>query len=104
MIVYEVNLEVDAAVVGEFRIWLDGHVAQILALPGFTDAALFEVREPAPAPHRHALCVQYRLRDPAALESYLRDHAPRLRADGATRFPGKFTATRRVMLETGGPA
>lgn len=98
MIVYEVNIDVDNAVAGEFRTWLDAHVAEIVALPGFTGALMFEVREPAPAAQRLAFCVQYRLLDAAALESYLREHAPRLRGDGIARFPGRFTATRRIMI------
>ena len=35
-----------------------------------------------PHPGRASLCVQYRLVDQAALDVYLRDHAPRLRAEG----------------------
>jgi hypothetical protein len=31
--------------------------------------------------------VRYIFRDRAALERYIKDHAPRLRAEGATRFP-----------------
>ncbi len=101
MIVYEVNIEVDVAVLDEYRTWLDAHVAEIVALTGFVGATLLDVREPAPASHRHALCVQYRLHDAAALESYLREHAPRLRAEGTARFSGRFTATRRVLVEAG---
>jgi hypothetical protein len=43
--------------------------------------------------------VQYRLIDAAALEAYLRDHAPRLRADGVARFGERFRAQRRVLRE-----
>lgn len=96
-VVYEVNLDIDAAVIADYRAWLDVHIAQILALPGFTGAQLFEIAEPAPAAGRVALCVQYTLRDAAALEAYLREHAQRMRADGQARFGGSFTATRRIL-------
>lgn len=96
-VIYEVNLDIDASIATEYRIWLREHVAEICALPGFTGAQQFEVLDPVAAEDRVPLCVQYTLTDTAALDSYLRDHAPRLRADGMARFGGKFTATRRVL-------
>ena len=97
MIVYEVNLAVDAAIAGEYHGWLRAHMREIVALRGFVSAELFAVREPIPGPDQRAWCVQYRLRDETALADYLRDHAPRLRADGLARFGGRFTATRRIL-------
>ncbi|MBU8976938.1 MULTISPECIES: DUF4286 family protein [unclassified Lysobacter] len=96
-VVYEVNLDVEVAIAGEFRAWLDAHVREILALPGFLGVRVCEVRDPPPADDRLHLCVQYTLRDAAALDAYLRDHAPRMRAQGLARFDGHFTAQRRVM-------
>jgi len=97
VIVYEVNLFVRAAIAAEYRQWLDAHVREIVALPGFLGAEVFERREPAPAEGELALCTQYRLRDAAALDDYLREHAPRLRADGIARFGDGFRAERRVL-------
>ena len=96
-VVYEVNLFVQRAVEAPFRAWLDAHVREIVALPGFTGARVFE-REDPPAPDGElVLCTQYALRDAAALEAYLHEHAPRLRADGMARFGGQFRAERRVL-------
>ena len=95
--VYEVNLDVEAAAIDAFRDWLHAHVAEICALEGFLGAQVFDVVDPEPAAGRVALCVQYRLRDADALTRYLGDHAPRMRADGLARFGGRFEATRRVM-------
>jgi quinol monooxygenase YgiN len=97
MIVYEVNIEVDAGVADAYRDWLRGHVAQMLALPGFTGAEVFEVVVAPPDPRQQSLCVHYRLRDQAALDEYLREHAPRMRADGVARFGDRFRASRRVL-------
>lgn len=97
MIIYEVNLDVEAAIAEEYRAWLAEHIAHMLELPGFTGAASFEVTDPAPAPDRIVFCVQYHMRDQAALDAYLRDHATRMRADGATRFGERFRASRRVL-------
>lgn len=98
-IVYEVNVDLDAAIGRDYRAWLDAHVREILALPGFTAARILEVVEPQPDSGRVVLCVQYALRDAAALDAYLRDHAPRLRGDGVARFGERFRATRRVLRD-----
>jgi hypothetical protein len=96
-VVYEVNLDLDAAIRGEYLRWLAGHVAEICALPGFLDARILEVTDPPPAPGRASLSVQYRLTGPQALGIYLAEHAPRLRAEGIARFGDRFAASRRVL-------
>jgi len=96
-VVYEVNLDLDAGIEADYRAWLRGHVTEILALPGFIEAQVFDVLDPAPATGRIALCVQYRLRDEAALQDYFDQHAGRLRGDGVARFGGRFNASRRVL-------
>lgn len=100
-VVYEVNLEVEAGVAGDYREWLDAHVAAILALPGFTGARILDVLEPPPPAGWIGLCVQYVLRDQAALDAYLREHAEAMRADGQARFGGRFRAGRRVLRVAG---
>jgi quinol monooxygenase YgiN len=97
VIVYEVNLFVQRAIEADFRAWLDPHVREILALPGFVGAEVFERLEPAADVDELVLCTQYRLRDQAALADYLREHAARLRADGIARFGDRFRAERRVL-------
>lgn len=97
MIVYEVNLDVDAEIAEAYLQWLDAHMRDIVRLPGFTGAELFECVDPEPSAARRAICVQYRLLDAAALQRYLREHAPRMRADGEARFGGRFRAQRRVL-------
>lgn len=95
-VVYEVSLDVEAGIAAEYRAWLASHVAQMLELPGFESAQVFDVHEPVDA-GRVAWCVHYRLRDVAALEAYLRDHAARMRAEGAARFGERFRARRRIL-------
>jgi hypothetical protein len=97
MIVYEVNLDVRADVYADYRAWLAAHVGEILALPGFVSAEVFDVRDPAPADGRRALTVCYRIADAASLDRYFAEHAPRMREDGKRRFGDAFTATRRVL-------
>ncbi len=97
-VVYEVNLDVDGSIEGQYRAWLRVHVEEMLALPGFIDAHVFDVVDPAPAEGRITICTHYRLSDIAALQAYFERHAPRLRADGLARFGGRFAASRRVLL------
>ena len=99
-VIYEVNIEIDASAYDDYRIWLHDHIAEILALPGFTGAKMFDVMEPLPSAGRIGLCVQYALKDRTSLDDYLRDHAPRLRADGLARFGDRFQASRRVLCGT----
>ena len=96
-VIYEVNLLVRRAIEREYREWLAAHVQEILALPGFVRAEVFEVVEPAPAADEFALCTRYHLQDETALQDYFREHAPRLRADGLAQFGDNFRAERRVL-------
>ena len=96
-VIYAVSLDVDAAVIDDYLAWLQAHMRQIVALPGFTGAQLLRQDEPPAAEGRVCLQVQYTLRDGHALSDYLRDHAPRMRADGEARFGGRFRASRQVL-------
>jgi quinol monooxygenase YgiN len=97
MIVYEVTLDVDPAIADDYRRWLAAHVAEMLALPGFVDARIFEVLQPAPPDGRVGFCVHYRLHDEAALDRYLAEHADAMREAGRQRFGERFSASRRVL-------
>lgn len=98
MIVYEVNLWVEAESAPAFRAWLGTHVGEMLGLPGFLAAEIFRVESTRANEAEHGWTVHYRLRDRAALEAYLAEHAPRMRADGLARFGGRFRAERRILL------
>ena len=97
-VIYEVELEVDRIIEAEYRAWLDAHIAEVLALPGFVAARRFERQEPPATAGRFVICVHYELPDRAALDAYLNHHAARLRADGLARFGGRFEARRRILL------
>lgn len=97
MIIYEVNLFVKRDIEAAFRTWLDAHVREIIALPGFTGASVLERIEPPGETDEFVVCTQYRLTDATALETYLREHAPRMRGEGVARFGDSFRAERRVL-------
>ena len=80
-VIYEVNLEADAAIEAAFDTWLRDHIADMLQLPGFRAAEILGDRS-APS-GRIRRTVQYRLAYQASLDTYLAVHAPRMRARGA---------------------
>ncbi len=94
-VIYEVSVHVPAALAESYLAWLREHIGQMLALPGFEEAALEAICDDPPA--QRGWCVRYRLRDRQALEDYLREHAPRMRADGVARFGDALRAQRRIL-------
>jgi hypothetical protein len=94
-IIYEVNLEADAAIEAAFDTWLRDHIADMLQLPGFRAAEILGDRS-APS-GRIRRTVQYRLADQASLDTYLAVHAPRMRARGAELFGDRYAADRRIL-------
>jgi quinol monooxygenase YgiN len=97
MIVYAVELEMESALRDEYLAWLREHVAEMMTLPGFLGAEILERREPAPAPGCWVVAAHYRLRDRAACDRYLAEHAPRMRAAGLARFGDRVRAARQVL-------
>ena len=97
-VVYEVSLRVQVAIAAAYLDWLRIHVRHMLGLPGFLGATLYAI-DPGTLADDDCLgwCVHYRLRDRAALDSYLREHAPRLRAEGLARFGTRFSGERRIL-------
>jgi hypothetical protein len=96
-VIYEVNIDVDAEAEAELLAWLPPHIDQLLALDGFIGAEAWAVEDDANATARRRHCVHYLLDSRDALEAYFRDHAERLRGDGA-RFAGRMTISRRILL------
>lgn len=99
-VIYEVAIEADAVIADDYRAWLDAHVRAMCALPGFAGARINEVIDPPPTAGTVSFCVQYRLLDQAALERYLKEYAPRMRAEGVERFGQQIRTSRRVLQET----
>jgi hypothetical protein len=97
MIVYVVELEMDAALRDEYLAWLDEHVRDMLALPGFTGAEILVRSEPPPPPGHFIVQAHYRLRDRASWDGYLAPHAPRMRQAGLARFGQRLRASRAIL-------
>lgn len=96
-VVYEVELEAEAAIEGPFDTWLRDHIADVLQLPGFLSAEV--LAETTPVAGRVRRTVQYRLQDQAALDGYLRDHASRMHASGVARFGAQASERPRALAQ-----
>lgn len=97
MIIYAVELEMPATLRDAYLAWLDGHVAAMLALPGFRDAEILIRTDPPPAAGRFLVAAHYRLRDRAVLDAYFTQHAEAMRAAGIARFGDQVHASRQVL-------
>lgn len=97
MVLYEVTVEVESGIALEYRAWLAEHVRELLALPGFLSAEIFDLEAETEPGGSETLVVCYRLASHVALSDYLREHAPRLRAQGVARFGERFRARRRIL-------
>lgn len=98
-VVYEVSLEVDPAIIGQFDTWLTTHVQAMLRLPGFREARILPESEqmPQPASGWQTRVVQYTVASQADLDAYFDAHASRMRAEGIERFGDRFRASRRIL-------
>ncbi len=97
-LVYEVTLDISVDAAPEFDRWLADHVREMLALPGFTDARILSPGDPeggSAATTRRV--VQYSMASREALDRYVAEHAPRMRADGVQRFGDRLKTSRRVL-------
>lgn len=99
MIIYEVTIRIDQELAEAYRAWLGDHVRELLTLPGFLSAEVF-VREPdcaEQAERPQELVVAYRLESRQALERYLAEQAPAMRAKADEFFAGRYRIERRVL-------
>lgn len=97
MTIYEVSIQIDAECAADYRAWLAGHVRELLALPGFASAQVFEIEADEPEPAHCGLVVQYLLENHLALQRYLREQAPAMRAKADEHFAGRYQISRRVL-------
>ena len=95
MILYEVTVDVQPVISGEYFGWLLVHIDEMEAFEGFGKARLY--RDSAAAASVVRWVIVYPVATQADLESYFRLHAPRMREDGLTRFGDQFTASRRIL-------
>lgn len=96
MIIYEVNLNIDAQIDAEFNAWLNQHVRDMLKFSGFLKASILKEEIPQGS-NQIKLSVQYQIENRAALEAYLMESAVNMREKGIQRFKNQFSASRHIF-------
>ena len=86
---YEVIVVVREDLIDAWEEYLPGHVADVLATGCFEFG---DIERAGPGQYR----CRYRVASSELLDRYLREHAPRLRADATGRFP-EGVETARVV-------
>lgn len=94
---YEVHATcADAATADEWLRWMcDRHIADVVAAGAISGRVLRIDGSP------HAFVAQYEFASRAALDAYLANHAPRLRAQGLEKFGERIQYTRRISERIG---
>lgn len=95
MLIYEVNLHVEAAIFDPFMAWLNPHVEAMLGMAGFIKAMVCLDEDTSQEGRK--IVVHYYLTSMEDYQHYLDCHAPRMRQDGLDRFGQQFTASRRLL-------
>jgi hypothetical protein len=97
--IYEVALDIDREIIDEFDAWLALHVEEMLKVPGFLDARVFNEESSSEARVRRV--THYYLDSRQSLENYLVGPAQQMRKAAVERFADRFSASRRT-LQPGG--
>lgn len=107
MLIYEVNLTVDADIATEYSTWLREHIREMLKRDGFEAAAWYTRTDgtdtlperSAPTGPRH-WTIHYQVGSRDHLQQYLNNAAERMWQKGHDRFGDRFSAERRILDQT----
>ncbi len=94
MVIYEVNLNIQATIMDKFITWLKHHMSDVLQLDGFIQATTFKEQNDDESLQ---LCIHYQTKDMQSLQNYFDHHATAMRQEGIDLFGNQFSATRRVL-------
>ena len=95
-IIYNVTINIANEVHDEWLIWIKEHIPQVLATGKFESALMTKVLiEEEMGGQTYS--IQYKSYSREALDSYYRDDAENLKADGLKRFADKMLAFRTEL-------
>jgi hypothetical protein len=96
-VIYEVALELDPRIVGEYDTWLELHMREVLACDGFETGRVLVPEDGSADDGWVRRTVQYHVASRVHLQRYFDGPAAALRQQGLERFGTKFRASRRVL-------
>ncbi len=98
-VLYSVRVTLAASDEAEWVGWMEGeHLPAVMATGCFVRCEVARESEPAPAPGMVTFVMEYLAASQEAYERYRAGHAPALQQAGATRFGGRFSATRSLRV------
>jgi len=97
MIIYNVTIQVQPGIAGEWLTWMrEEHIPGMMDTGLFTDSRLCRLLEQDEA-DGITFTVQYHCAGMEEYGTYIRDHAPIMREKSFQRFGDRFIAFRTVM-------
>lgn len=101
MYIYNVTIKVSLTIVSEWIEWMHHeHLDEVISTGMFDRYLFFELLEPKEEEEEaRTFVAQYITDSKARYETYINEHAPRLREKGFFRFGSGFIAFRSLMKE-----
>lgn len=97
MLIYNVTINIDDSVHDKWLNWMrDKHIPDMLATKKFFEAKMCRVMVEEEMGGT-TYSIQYKTKDRTTLESYYREDAEKMRAEGSQLFPNKFVAFRTEL-------
>jgi hypothetical protein len=96
-VIYEVEVELDPRIVGEYDTWLELHMREVLACEGFETGRVLVPEDKTADDGWVRRTVHYHVASRELLQRYFDGPAAALRQQALERFGTKFRATRRVF-------
>jgi hypothetical protein len=96
MLIYEVNLTINASVYEEFMSWLKPHIKDMLAFEGFEKAEVLFERN-ATDPSAKKVTVHYHINSYDNYLNYINEKATGMRSQTKALFKDQFSINRRVL-------
>ncbi len=96
MIIYNVTINIDESIHDEWLTWIKEHIPQVLATGKFDKAILTKVLVEEDQGSQ-TYSVQYRSYSREALDSYYKEDAEKLKAEGLKKFADKMLAFRTEL-------
>lgn len=96
-VIYEVEVELDPRIVGEYDTWLELHMREVLASEGFETGRVFVPEDALADDGWVRRTVHYHVASRELLQRYFDGPAAALREQALDRFGTRFRASRRVF-------
>jgi hypothetical protein len=96
MIIYNLTVNIDPSVQGEWLIWINSHINKVLKTGKFTKAIFTKIVTDESI-GEISYSIQYYAKSKSDLEDYIKQYSDLLKSDGINRFGDKMLAFRTKL-------